>query len=272
MNDRPENSNSGAPSETVVPDERPFAAPARRLGPGDPLVWLKLGWADLRAAPRQSLSFGLLIVLASLAITAAAWRFGNLGIYLGVASGFVFVGPWLALIVYAISRRLEQGRRVSLRGCLADAGLTLGNELVFAVIMIVVFLVWARAASMVHVFFPPDSDPQLAELLPFLAVGSAVGAVFCALIFAASAFSLPMMIDRRTDTITAIVTSVNAVLRNKPAMAVWAAVIIACVLIGALTAWLAFIVLMPLLGHATWHAYRDTIDAGQWPALNGDRG
>lgn len=258
------------PEAQARSEELPFAAPCRKLPASRPLNWLRRGWADLRAAPRQSLSFGILIVLASLAITAASWRFGNLGIYLGVASGFVFVGPWLALTVYAISRRIEQGRRVSLRGCLADARRTLGNALVFAVIMIVVFLVWARAASMVHVFFPPDSDPQLAELLPFLAVGSAVGAVFCALIFAASAFSLPMMIDRRTDTITAIVTSVNAVLRNKPAMAVWAVMIIVCVLIGALTAWLAFIVLMPLLGHATWHAYRDTIDADQWPALNGD--
>jgi len=189
-----------------------------------------------------------------------------------VASGFVFVGPWLALTVYAVSRRVEQGRPVTLAGCLADARAALGNALVFAVIMTVVFLVWARAASMVHVFFPAGSNPRLADLLPFLAVGAAVGALFCAIIFAASAFALPMLIDRRTDTVTAVVTSVNAVLRNKPAMVVWAAIIIAGVVAGALTAWLAFAVLMPLLGHATWHGYRDAIDAGQWPALGGDGG
>lgn len=261
MNKSPENRD---------PDERPFAAPARRLAPGEPLVWLKLGWADLKAAPGQSLSYGLLMLLLSWMITAATWRFGNIGLYLGLVSGFVFVGPWLALTLYAISRRLEQGRPVSLAASLGDAARCVGNAMVFAVILTVIFLVWARAATMVHVFFPAEGRPDLVDMLPFLTVGTAVGAFFCAIVFAASAFSLPMLMDRRVDTVTAVVTSVNAVLRNKPAMAVWAGLITGCVLVGAATAWTGFVVLLPLLGHATWHAYRRTIDASQWPALNGE--
>jgi uncharacterized membrane protein len=90
--------------------------------------------------------------------------------------------------------------------------------------------------------------------------------VFALLAFAVSAFSLPMLLDRCTDGMTAVVTSVNAVLRNKPAMAVWIAVILAAVLISFLTAFVGLVVLMPLIGHATWHAYRDAIDASAWPA------
>ena len=248
-------------------DERPFAAPCRRLEWNAAFRWLRCGWSDLTAAPRQSLSYGLLMLAISYGITWATWRFGNIGLYLGLVSGFVFVGPWLALTLYAISRRLERQQPVSLRRSLRDAGRAIGNAMVFAVILTVVFLVWARAATMVHVFFPALHEPSLAQLLPFLGIGSAVGAVFSAMVFAASAFSLPMLIDRRTDTVTAVVSSVNAVLRNKPAMIVWAGLIVACVIVGALTAWLAFTVLLPLLGHATWHGYRETIDASDWPQL-----
>lgn len=250
-------------------DELPFVAPCRRLAPRAPLRWIRLGWADLKAAPRQSLSYGALMVVISYLITAATWRFGNVGLYLGLVSGFVFVGPWLALTLYAISRRLESNRPVSLRRSMRDAGRAISNAMVFAVILTVVFLVWARAATMVHVFFPSMHDPGPAALLPFFGVGTAVGAVFSAIVFAASAFSLPMLMDRQTDTVTAVVTSVNAVLRNKPAMALWALLIVGSVIAGALTAWLAFTVLLPLIGHATWHAYRETIDAGDWPELDG---
>lgn len=259
--------NDRGSSPSSAPEELPFAAPCRNLTVGAPLHWLRLGWADLRAAPRQSLCYGVAMLGLSYLITAATWLFGNIGLYLGLVSGFVFVGPWLALTLYSISRRLEEGRRVSLARSMGDAARAVGNALVFAVILTVVFLVWARAATMVHVFFPPTQDPGWSDLAPFLAVGTAVGALFSAIVFAASAFSLPMLMDRRTDTVTAVVTSVNAVLRNKSAMAVWATIIVGCVIIGAATAWLAFVVLLPLIGHATWHAYRATIDAGQWPAL-----
>lgn len=243
----------------------PFVAPCRSLAAGAALEWIRLGWNDLRRAPRQSLTYGLVMVLLSYLITAFTLWWGNLGLYLGLISGFVFVGPWLALTLYAISIRLERHEPVSLLRSIDDARQQLGNALVFAVILTVVFLVWARAATILHVFFPAGSDRGLKDLAWFLGIGSSVGALFSAIVFAVSAFSLPMLMDRKVDTVTAVVTSVNAVLRNKPAMAVWAMLIVACVLLGLLTAYLAFLVLLPLLGHATWHAYRQTIDASRWP-------
>jgi uncharacterized membrane protein len=118
----------------------------------------------------------------------------------------------------------------------------------------------------VEIFFPEQAVPSRLALLTFLAIGSAVGSVFATVAFAASAFSLPMLADRRTDAVTAVVTSVNAVLRNKRAMCVWAVVIVLSVAIGFATAMIGLAITMPLIGHATWHAYRETIDASEWPS------
>jgi uncharacterized membrane protein len=137
--------------------------------------------------------------------------------------------------------------------------------MVFALILMVVFLVWARAASMVHVFFPVTGEYAWRDLLPFLAVGSAVGSLFAGFTFGASAFSLPMLVDRKVDVVTAVVSSINAVLRNKAAMIVWVLLIVLGVGIGFATAFIGLAVTLPVLGYATWHSYRDCIDASAWP-------
>ena len=207
----------------------------------------------------------MLAMLTSQAVSALAWYYGGLGLFLGVLSGFVFLGPLLALALYSVSEQLQRGREPSTVRAVRVAMQCLGNALVFTIALTIVFLVWARAASMVHVFFPADSGEGLDGLWLFLLVGSAVGAVFAAIVFTASAFSLPMMVDRRTDAITAIVTSVNAVLRNKPVAALWGALIVVVILVGVTTAYVGFVVLMPVLGYASWHAYGEAIDAEAWP-------
>ena len=240
-------------------------APCRPLPARAAFGWLRAGWRDLRRAPVQSFGYGLLMVALSWAITGLALRFGTLGLYLGLLSGFVFLGPVLALLLYSISLRLDRGQSPYLAASLRDARAQLGNTAVFSLVLGVVFLVWARAALMITVFFPTGRSPRLADLAGFLGVGCTVGALFAGIVFAISAFSLPMLIDRRVDTVTAIITSVNAVLRNKPAMLVWALLIAGCVLLGVLTAYAAFVVLLPLLAYATWHGYHEAIDASGWP-------
>jgi uncharacterized membrane protein len=252
----------------------PFVAPCRKLRAGAPLGWIRKGCDDLRRAPLQSLSYGALVSIAGALIASYALapgtRLGGYWFLIAIGTGFVFVAPMLASGTYAISQSLERGRMPSIAGSFLTGLRQLSDELVFGLMLIVVFLVWARAASMVHVFFPATGTPGLADLVPFLAIGSAVGSIFALIIFAASAFSLPMLMDRETDAITAVVTSINAVLRNKRAMCVWIALIIAAVAIGFATLLLGFVVVLPLLGHATWHAYRETIDASDWPQR--DRG
>jgi uncharacterized membrane protein len=247
------------------PAARPFVAPCRSLDPTAPLRWLRLGWADITAAPALSLGHGAVVAVLSLVISAIALRAGSYWALLVLLSGFVFVAPVLALGLYAISRQLAAGVEPTLAGCLAQQRRSLGNAMVFALALLVVFLVWARAGSMVHVFFPADEDRDHLQLLTFLAVGSAVGSIFALVSFAVSALSLPMLCDRDVDAVTAVVSSVNAVLRNKGPMAVWIALIVALVTLGFATAMLGLVVVIPLLGHATFHAYRETLDATGWP-------
>jgi uncharacterized membrane protein len=101
----------------------------------------------------------------------------------------------------------------------------------------------------------------------FLAIGSTLGAIFATATFAVAAFSLPMIADRDVDMVTAAVSSVNAVLRNRAVMLLWAAMIVAITIIGFATALLGLDVLMPWLAYAAWHAYRETLDANEWPIL-----
>jgi len=135
---------------------------------------------------------------------------------------------------------------------------------VLSFIFLIVFLIWARAASMLHIFFPAYGTMQTGDWLMFIGVGTLVGAVFAAVIFCVGAFSIPMLMDRKVDTVTAVITSINAVLNNKFARLIWAASIVFLVVLGILTFYLGFVVVLPVVGHATWHAYRETIDAEAW--------
>lgn len=254
------------PAETGSRATMPFVAPCRQLTPLAPLQWLREGWADFRAAPLLSLSYGLFAVLVSMLMAWLAYRFGGYWLLLALLSGFVFIGPVFCLGLYAISAQLERGQAPSPRVSFREAGVhRLGTEMVFALILLVVFLVWARAGTAIHVFYPLGTSPSLGDLAAYLGIGSAVGAVFAAFVFAASAFALPMIMHRDVDAVTAVVTSINAVLRNKPAMAVWAAIIVLGVGLGFATGLLGLAVTIPLLGYATWHGYLGTIDASAFP-------
>jgi uncharacterized membrane protein len=244
----------------------PFVAPCRELHWTAPFGWLKKGIGDFRRAKRQSLIYGMSLVLLSWLVTGAAWILGRYVLVLAALTGFVFLGPALAVCAYSISRQLERDDVPTIRRCLISGRRHLGSAMVFAIMLMVVFLVWARAASLVHVFFPFAGEYEWRDLLPFLGVGSAVGTLFGAIVFAASAFSLPMLVDREADIATAVVTSVNAVLRNKLAMSIWILLIVTGVAIGFATAFIGLFVVLPVLGYATWHSYRECIDASAWPA------
>lgn len=244
----------------------PFVAPCRSIPLSSPLRWLRLGFRDLRAAPAQSLAYGLGILAISAVVSGIGWFQGSGWMLIVLLSSFIFVAPVLAIGLYAISACLERGLRPSLRHCLLEERLHLGDTAVYSLILMVICLVWVRAGSGLQIFYPESGDPGFAELVTFFSIGSAVGSVFALVAFAASAFSLPMLLDRRTDGVTAVVTSVNAVLRNKRTMLVWVVLIVAAVAIGFATALLGLAITMPVIGHATWHAYREAIDASAWPA------
>ena len=245
-------------------EDMPFVAPCHILEMSAPLRWIRLGWQDLVQAPKVSLLYGLALTLLSFLISAFSWHYGTMALYISLASGFIFVGPVLAVGLYSISRQLEEGRKPVLGYCIREGQQHIKELLVLGVILLVVLMVWARAATMMNVFMPMQAHPGWQQLLPFFVIGSMVGAIFSGVVFAASAFSLPMIMDRKVDAITAVVTSANAVLRNKKPMFLWALMILMTVLLGFATALIGFIVLLPIIGHATWHAYREMIDASAW--------
>ena len=253
-------------AESSESDALPFAAPCRALDNRAPLRWLRLGAGDFRRAWPQSLAYGVLMAAAMAGVTVLAWQYGEYWFMFAMLGGFVFIAPLACTGLYVLSAQLERGQRPSIRAALATAfKQLLSTELVFTLVLLVVFLVWARAGAMVSVFFPVRGHPTLADFSVYLSVGTLVGAVFATITFAVSAFSLPMILHRRVDAVTAVVTSVNAVLRNKRAMALWLALIVAGVLIGAATAFVGLAVILPIVGHAAWHGYLETIDAGAFP-------
>ena len=254
-----DNGGDGRPGAVEDEHIEPLFYPANSLDAGAPVRWLKAGWSDFSRAPAQSLTYGIGLVLFGYLLTWLAWSRGHVVLLFTLVTGFVLTGPVLAFGLYSISRQLELGLKPRIGYCIEASRTHLRNELLFALVVLVILLIWARAASMVHVFFPVSEDLGVLGWLQFLAVGSVVGAVFAALVFTTSAFSLPMMLDRGTDAITSALTSTNAVLKNKGVMVLWGALIVALVAIGFATAYLGLAVILPLIGHATWHAYREAI-------------
>lgn len=256
-----------APSPPPPEDLRPFVVPCAQLGLAAPLRWLGLGWRDLRRAPGLSLLFGAVIVLVSALVSALAWSLGRFALLAALLSGFVFVAPLIGVGLYCVSRELEAGRRPSLHHSFTLARRVVGQAGVFALAQVVILLLWSRAGMMINALFPAEAG-DLVALLEFLAIGSAVGSVFAALTFASAAVSLPMIADREVDMVTACISSVNAVLRNKLPMLLWASLIALLTAIGFATALLGLALVMPWLAYATWHAYRETLDAEAWPRLD----
>jgi uncharacterized membrane protein len=246
---------------------RAFVVPCRTLAWSAPFGWLRRGWQDLRRAPGLSLAFGALIVVVSLLVAAFAWWLGRFALLAVLLSGFVFVAPLIGVGLYGIARAHDRGEAPRLRASVALARRVVGQAAVFALGQMVILLLWSRAGMMVNAFVPVE-DGSLRSLLEFLAIGSVAGSVFALLTFAVAAFSLPMIADRDVDMVTAAISSVNAVLRNKPAAAAWAACIVALTAVGLATAFLGLAIVMPWLAYATWHGYREALDASDWPALD----
>jgi uncharacterized membrane protein len=255
--------------ETHTPVDRaelPFVAPCKKLSPWAPFAWVRAGIDDLIHAPQPSLAYGLSVAIIIGVVVVLAWTQGSQWFMFAMLGGFVFLAPLTCIGLYAISAQLERGQApLMTRSIRAAFRRHFGNEMVFALVLMVIFLVWARAAVMVSVFFPTEGDVTTTELVAFFSFGTAIGAIFAAITFSASAFSLPMIMHRDIDSITAIVTSVNAVLRNKSAMVVWLTLIVVSLLIGIATAFIGLVVIVPVIGYAAWHGYLETIDASAFP-------
>jgi uncharacterized membrane protein len=253
-------------ADPVNRDELPFVAPCRDLEPFAPISWVRQGLADFRKAPVPAMVYGVLSTILIAIICVLAWGYGSYWFLFAMLGGFVFLAPVACIGIYAISAQIERGEPVSMRRTFRTAGQRyIGNAMVFALVLLVIFLIWERAGSVISIFLPMESDYSWRDLLVYLSIGTFVGAIFTGITFCASVFSLPMIMHRDVDAVTAVVTSVNAVLRNKAAMCVWISLILFGLVLGVATAFVGLIFILPLIGFAAWHGYLDTIDASAFP-------
>ena len=255
-----------APNPPEEAPERPFLAPCATLDMQAPLRWLRAGWHDVRRAPALTALFGGVIVVVSMLVAWLAWELGRFALLATLLSGFVFVAPLICVGLYCVSRALERGCPPRLADSFALARRVIGQAAVFALAQGVIILLWSRAGMVITALSPIVEGDRIA-LAEYLAIGSVAGAIFAALTFAVAAVSLPMIADRDVDMITAGISSVNAVLRNKGPMALWAAIIVALTVLGFATAFIGLGLAMPWLAYASWHAYRETLQSDAWPLL-----
>jgi len=251
-------------SQNVDSEITPIVAPCQNIEILAPLRWLSLGWKDYKKAPKYSVIYGFAVVLISYFIFSIAWVFNSITLALALLSAFIFIAPILCIGLYSIARQIKNNQAINFRKSLKHGLRPYGDLMIFIIIMMVISLLWARAASMIHIFFPANSESDLTSFLTFLGIGLVVGSIFAILIFSISVFSLPMIMDKKTDMVTACISSINAVLRNKAVMLFWSMIIVILTGIGILTAFLGFLVIVPLLGYATWHGYSESLDVSAW--------
>jgi uncharacterized membrane protein len=243
----------------------------RRLTADPTGRWLSAAWADIRRNPASSLVPGVLCAFASYVLAVLVFLDGRYSAMLPLLGGFMFMAPLMAVGLYEISRRNETGEPVSPFMMIAAFRRNPTQIALMALLLMLFLLAWVRLALLVFALFFGLNPPPFASFftailfdvgnLPFLIISNAIGAVLAGFVFMISAISLPMLVDRDTDVVTAIITSWKACTTNPRVMTGWAFLIVLISGLGIVTFFLGLIVALPLIGHATWHAYRDLTPA-----------
>ena len=235
-----------------------------------PWRWLAAGWRDLWQRPDLSLGYGCAFVVISAGLTFGLWQLGLFSLIMPLAAGFMLVGPLLAVGLYEISRRLAAKEPITL------ANVTLVStaapvQLAFVgVLLCLMLLAWIRIATLLFaIFFGMESMPPFDQFFPalileprglaLLVTGTLVGGAIAAAVFSVAVVSIPMLMERDIDAITAVITSIAAVQKNLAPMLLWGWLILVITTFGIATLFIGLAVTFPLVGHATWHAYKDLI-------------
>jgi uncharacterized membrane protein len=232
-----------------------------------PLRWVNCGFHDMLAAPVASLFYG--VVLAVMGYLLTHFYGGAVG--LALTTGFLLIGPFLAVGLYDISRQIETTNSAQLAPTLSAWRDNLPAIGFYALILMLSLAVWMRVSVVLIALFIPSGVESLQDLLAillrspdawvFALVYITVGAVLAAFSFASSAVALPLLRDHPTaDAVSAMIISFQVIRRNPKPLLLWAALIVAATTAGFVTWFVGLVVTVPLVGHATWHAYRETLD------------
>ncbi|EDP57333.1 DUF2189 domain-containing protein [Vibrio sp. AND4] len=249
-----------------VPDNKyARTIPCNKVSFFAPFHWLALGLQDFVRMPIISAFYGICFMAAAVGIVLLVQWQGTHLVVMPSLIVYMLIGPFLALGLYDASWERERGHKPSLFHSMKAIGRNSTSQWAFAVLLAVCMIFWMRIAALLHALYPPVQGAPLTDFLPFLAIGSIVGFVLACVVFSISAFSIPLMMERRVDMMTAVFSSFNAVKSNIPAMTMWAVIICGGILIGFATYGIGMLVTMPILGYGTWHAYQATIKKKHTP-------
>jgi uncharacterized membrane protein len=252
-------------------DYRGIVLPINRIEVDDTWEWLRRGWQDFRRAQAVDLCFGIAIAAVSFLIIAMAWQAELWPYVWPLAAGFMFLAPLLGICFYETSRRLEQGLPLNLVDIALSWRQRPGQIFTLGLILMLFQVAWIYIAILIYALFfggqPVSWNSFVLDTLlspkniPFWIVGCGIGAVLAGIVFAISVVSFPLLLDRDIGVPQAIATSIAASIVNWRVLIGWGALIVLFSIAGIVTLCVGLIVTMPLLGHATWHAYRDIVAA-----------
>jgi uncharacterized membrane protein len=235
--------------------------------------WLEAGWRDFRRSFGVSITYGAFLTLFGLTLTLLAFQNEMPYLVLPLMSGFMLVGPVLAVGLYESSRLQEAGYPVTLTGTLKAFTRRRSPQLaLMGFVLMLIFLAWIRVAMLLFALFYHSQMPTFenilyetlfsSDALGFLIVGSLIGSVFATAVFAVSVVGMPLLIDRRVDVITAVTVSINVVRLNWRVLIGWAATIV-CVTGAGFVTGVGLAIALPVVGHASWHAYRSLLSVAE---------
>jgi uncharacterized membrane protein len=258
------------------PESRLFGAgtsyPIRQIGLSDLKDVLRLGWNDFQAMPSHAIILCVIYPVLGLVIFRMVLGYSVLPLLFPLAAGFTLIGPFAALGLYELSRRRERGEEPSVSDALhVLRAPSFGAMVGLGTLLFILFATWIAAADAIYIAIfghaPAASIPDFAERVlmtpegwSLIIVGCGVGFLFAVIALCVSVVSFPLMLDRHATAIDAIRTSLRAVMKNPIAMAGWGLTVAALLVIGSLPLFVGLAVVLPVLGHATWHLYRKVVE------------
>ncbi len=259
---KPEPQLSGVASPFVI----------RKIGLADLGAALRLGWEDFKAVPSHAIILCVIYPVLGLVLFRMVLGYSVLPLLFPLAAGFTLIGPFAALGLYELSRRRERGEEAAAWDAVhVLRAPSFGAMIELGILLLVLFVTWIAAADAIYIatfgHAPAASIPDFAtrvlmtrEGWSLIIVGCGVGFLFAVLALCVSVVSFPLMLDRHATAIDAIRTSLRAVMKNPFAMAAWGLIVAVLLVVGSLPFFVGLAIVLPVLGHATWHLYRKVVE------------
>jgi uncharacterized membrane protein len=251
--------------------DQPAAPAIRRIRPADLIDALRAGWNDFTAMPTHAVFLCAIYPLVGIGLAGLTLGFAIIPLLFPLAAGFALIGPLAAIGLYELSRRREAGVDSS-AGHALDVlhSPSIGAIVALGVVLLVIFAVWIGVARAIYIenfgYAPPASLAAFAhDVLAtragwnLIVIGNGMGFLFAVVALAISVVSFPLLLDRDVGASVALLTSVRVVAANPLTMALWGLIVAALLVIGSLPLFVGLAVILPVLGHATWHLYRKAV-------------